>query len=131
MISGKVSLVELGDHLNAPLDSLRPKDGIYSAGIGGISIPSITKIVYPSMKIPDIDLQGLLREKREGGVIVLRCVVTSDGHGTQITVTHGIGFGVDEQYIKAIQNAEFLPAVDVDGKAVPARFQMTFAINIK
>jgi TonB family protein len=131
MVSGKVSLVELGGHLDVPLDSLKPKDGIYNAGVGGVSIPSVIKIFYPSMKVPDIDLQGLLREKRQGGTIVLGCVITPDGRATQITVYQGIGFGVDEQYVKALRNAEFSPAVDADGKVLTARFQMTFAINIK
>jgi TonB family protein len=131
MVNGKISLVQIGDHLDVSLDSLKPKDGIYNSGVGGVSLPSITKIVYPSMKVPDIDLQGLLREKRQGAMIVLRCVVTPDGRATQITVSRGIGFGVDEQYVKALQNAEFTPAVDADGNAVPVRFQMTFAINIK
>jgi hypothetical protein len=131
MVNGKIPLAQLGDHLDVTLDSLRPKDGIYKAGVGGVSVPSVVKFVPPAMKVPDIDLQGLLREKRHGGTLMLRFVVNAEGRATQITVGQPIGFGVDEQYIKALPESQFNPAVDADNRPVPVRFHMTFAVNLQ
>ena len=94
-------------------------------------MPTVVKMAAPSMKVPDIDLQGFLREKRGVGTIVMRFVLNTEGRATQITVAQPIGFGIDEQYVKALPNFEFTPAVDVDNHLVPVRFQFTFAINTK
>jgi TonB family protein len=131
-VFGKMPLTpDISSHLQVPLDSLRPKDGVYRAGVGGVSVPACAKCSAPSMHVPDIDLQGLLREKPHGGTIVLRFVVTADGRATQITVAHPIGYGLDEQYVKAAKEWEFKPAVDPDDKPVSALWQMTFYINFK
>jgi len=131
-VSGKIPLPELGDHLGVTLDSLRPKDGVYKAGVGGVSIPTLVKFVAPvSMKVPDIDLQGFLREKHGSGTIVLRFVLNTEGRATQIGVIQPIGFGIDAQYVKALPESEFKPAVDVDNRPVPVWFKTTFAVNLK
>jgi hypothetical protein len=50
MVFGKIPLTqEVSAHLNAPLDSLRPKDGIYKLGYGGVSIPSCIKCTITGM----------------------------------------------------------------------------------
>lgn len=131
-IFGKIPLTpDVGSHLNVPLDSLRPKDGIYKAGVGGISVPACVNCRPPDMHVPDIDLQGLLREKLGGWTIALQFVVTADGHATQISVTQSVGFGVDEQFVKAAKNWEFKPAVDPDNRPVPAIWSMTMFSKYK
>jgi hypothetical protein len=122
---------DVSSHLSVPLDSLRPKDGIYKAGIGGVSVPSCLKCRPPDMRVPDIDLQGLLREKRGGWTIALRLVVTADGHSTQITVTRPVGYGVDEQFVKAAKDWEFQPAVDPDHRAVAVFWDITMSSKYK
>lgn len=112
-VFGKIQLTEdVSNRLGVPLNSLRPPDGIYEAGQGGVTVPSCVKCRPPDMHIPDIDLQRLLHDKGKGWTIVLRFVVTVDGHASQITVTQAVGYGVDEQFVKAAEAWEFTPALD-------------------
>jgi TonB family protein len=132
-VFGKIPFTqEVSAHLSVPLDSLRPKDGVYRAGVGGVSVPSCVKCNPPlNMHVPDIDLQGLLRDKRNGGSIMLRFVVAVDGHATFVTVAQPIGYGVDDKYLDAAKAWEFKPAVDADNKPVPALWELTFYFNFK
>jgi hypothetical protein len=126
-VFGKIPFTpDVSSHLSVPLDSLRPKDGIYKAGIGGVSVPACVKCRPPDMHVPDIDLQGLLRGKGGDWTIALQFVVTADGHANQITVTQPVGYGVDEQYVKAAKDWEFKPAVDADHRPVAALWNITF-----
>jgi hypothetical protein len=132
MVFGRIDLTpEIASHLEVTLDSLRPKDGIARAGIGGVSIPSCVRCPPPSMHVPDIDLQSFLREKRGAGTIVLQLVVTAEGRVVQVTVAQPIGYGVDEQYIKAAKDFEFKPAVDADNKPVAVHTSFTMMMKTK
>ena len=83
------------------------------------------------MKVPDIDLQGMLRAHPQGATVGLRFVVTPDGHTQHITVTQPVGFGFDEQYVKAAQGWELTPAVDADGRTVPVLYDFHVSFNFK
>jgi len=133
MIRGKLDLTQdLSAHLGAPLDSLRPSDGVAWAGLGGVTIPTCIKCVPPPrMSVPDIDLVGFLRDKRGVGTLQLRFIVTADGHTKEITVSKPLGYGFDEQYVKAAKDFEFKPAVDADNKLVPVHTHLDFTINTK
>jgi hypothetical protein len=64
LVRGKIALTrEMAALLEVSLDSLRPKDGIAHPGMGGVGVPVCLKCMPPSMRPPDIDLQGLAREK--------------------------------------------------------------------
>jgi TonB family protein len=56
------------------------------------------------------------KEKIEGTVMLL-CVVTSAGEVTDIRVTKGLGYGLDEKAIQAVKQWKFKPAMR-DGKPV-------------
>jgi hypothetical protein len=87
MVFGKIPLTqEVSDHLSVALDSLRPKDGVYRSGYGGVSVPSCIKCPVPSMQVPDIDIQGMLRAHPQGATVWLNFVVTEDGQTRNITV---------------------------------------------
>jgi outer membrane biosynthesis protein TonB len=58
-------------------------------------------------------------------------VVTEDGYATQITVTQPVGYGVDEQFVKAVKDWQFKPAVDADKRPVSALWYMAFSNNFK
>jgi TonB family protein len=132
MVSGKIALTQsVTGHLIVPLDSLRPKDGIYLAGVGGVSVPSCVRCTPPSMHGSDVDVLGIVREKRNGGTLALRFVVTPEGRATEITVVQPMGYGVDEQYVKAAKDWEFTPSVDADNRPVPVHWNMQFYINFK
>jgi len=120
MINGKIPLTkEVRDHLIDPLDSLRPKDGIYLAGVGGISMPACINCPAPSMHVPDVDVPGLVRDKRGGGDVGLNFVITAEGRVTDLTISNHVGYGVDEQYLKAATDWQFTPATDPNGRPVP------------
>jgi hypothetical protein len=132
MIRGKLNLTpEITSHLDVPLDSLRPKDGIARAGVGGVTIPSCVKCIPPSMHVPDIDLQKFLSEKRGAGTIVLQLVVSAEGRVAQVTVAQPIGYGIDELYVKAAKDFEFKPAIDVDNKPVSVHTSLTMFLTPK
>jgi hypothetical protein len=132
MVFGRVDLTpEIASRLAVPLDSLRPKDGIARAGIGGVSVPSCVRCTPPAMHVPDIDLQSFLREKRGAGTIVLQLIVSAVGRVAQVTVAQPIGYGVDEQYVKAAKDFEFKPAVDADNKPVAVHTSFTMTMNTK
>ena len=129
-VFGRIGLTrEIIAHLSTPLDSLRPRDGVYRSGYGGVSVPTCLKCPVPSMQVPDIDLQGILRAHPQGGAVWLRLVVTADGHTRNINVAQPIGYGLDEQYVKAAADWEFKPAIDPDGKPVPATYLYHISFN--
>jgi hypothetical protein len=132
MVFGKIPLTqELGARLGQPLDALKPKDGVYKSGFGGVSIPACIKCAPPAPRVPDIDLMGLLRAYPRGAAISLQFIVTPDGHTRNITVLTRIGFGFDEQLTKAAADWELKPAVGPDGKAVSVLFPFQFMFNFK
>lgn len=132
MVFGKIALTqEVSAHLNVPLDSLRPKDGVYRAGYGGVSIPTCLKCPVPGMKVPDIDLQGMLRDHPQGATVWLQFVVTPEGHTQNIKVVQPVGYGFDEQYVKAAQEWELRPGVDADGRIVPVLYDFHLSFKFK
>lgn len=131
-VFGKIPLMqELRARLREPLDVLKPKDGVYKSGLGGVSIPACIKCAPPAPHVPDIDLMGLFRAYPTNTTISLRFIVTPDGHTRNITVLTPIGFGFDEQLTKAVADWEFKPAISPDGKPVSVIFPFQFMLNFK
>jgi TonB family protein len=132
VVNAKISLTpEVRAHLGVPPDSLRPKDGIFKGGVGGITLPACVKCSFPSMRVPDVDLSGLLRDKPHGGDVVLELVISPEGRVTHAAVSKPIGYGVDEQYVKAAQAFEFKPAVDPDNHPVAVHTSMSIHMAFK
>lgn len=132
MVFGKIPLTrEVSAHLEVPVDTLRPKDGVYRSGHGGVTVPTCIKCPAPAPHVPDVDLQGMLRAHPQGATVLLQFVVTSAGHTREITVLRPIGFGFDEQFAKAAEDWEFTPAVDTDHKPVPVTYVFQYAFNFK
>lgn len=132
VVFGKIPLTqEVSAHLNVPLDSLRPKDAVYRSGYGGVSVPSCVKCPIPSMHVPDIDLQGMLRAHPQGATVWLQFVVTAEGRVRNITVVQPVGYGFDEQYMKAVADWEFKPAVDADNRPVSVIYPFHISFNFK
>lgn len=130
MVFGRIGLTpEIASQLGVSLESLRPKDGIAKAGVGGVSIPTCVKCNPPSMHVPEIDLQGFLREKRGVGTIVMELIVTAEGRVAKVTVAQPMGYGIDEQYVKAAKDFEFKPAIDADNKPVSVHTPLTMTLR--
>jgi TonB family protein len=132
MINGKIPLTnEVRDHLIDPLDSLRPKDGIYLPGIGGISMPTCIKCTPPLMHVPDVDVPGILRDKRGAGDVIVNFVLTAEGRVTDPTISNRFGYGVDELYLKAVTDWQFSPATDPNNRPVPVRVNFDVHFNLQ
>ncbi len=50
---------------------------------------------------------------------MLRLGVTPDGRAANISVVKGVGLGLDERAIEAVQTWRFRPATEPGGKVVP------------
>jgi TonB family protein len=129
MLFGSVQLTtEVTAQLGVSLNSLRPKDGVYRSGYGGVTVPICIKCTAPAPRVPDVDLQGMIRAHPQGATVRLQFVVTEDGHTQNIAVLDPVGFGFDEQFAKAALDWQFKPATNVDNKpvAVTYTFQTSF-----
>jgi TonB family protein len=119
----KISLPsEVSNSLGITLESLRPKDGIYQGGEGGVSYPMCIRC--PPPRLPNASIG-----KTQGTVMML-ATITPEGRAAKIKVTKGAGFGLDAQAVKAVEAWEFTPAKDVDGKPVPVRTPIEVVFRI-
>jgi protein TonB len=82
----------------------------YSAG-GGVNYP--TCVYCPPAKYSEE-----ARKAKFQGTVTLQVLVTPDGRGTKIEVMKGLGMGLDEQAIEAVEGWKFRPAYGADGKPV-------------
>ena len=69
------------------------------------------------------------RAAKLAGTVLLRIVVDVDGKAKDIEVVNGIGLGLDEQAVLAIQRWEFKPG-EKDGAPVPvlANIEVNFKL---
>ena len=82
---------------------------VYRTG-KGVSIPRAT--YQPSPEYSD-----KARKRKIEGIVMLSAVVTSTGGVSDIHVTKGLGYGLDEKAVQALSRWKFEPAMK-DGKPV-------------
>jgi hypothetical protein len=129
-VVGKVPLTDVVlAHLNVTFGSLRPRGGIYVAGAGGVTGPYFLKCPPPSMRPPEVDISGFRRDKPHGDDLILRLIVTADGHAVQTSVVRGVGYGIDAQYVRALENWEFNPSFDFQNKPVSVLLHLGIHID--
>jgi TonB family protein len=102
---------EMKAHLTKPLESLGPGDGIFTAGVGGISIPRCAYCPIPSFAVGALNGQS-------AGTVLLMIVVDANGRASDITVKIGVTPELNQDAINAVKRWNFKPATDVDGKPV-------------
>jgi TonB family protein len=95
---------------------------IYSPG-DGVSDP---KLIY-SIE-PEFSEEG--RAKRINGEVLIGCVVTPEGTPANVHVLRGIGYGMDEQAVAAVQKYRFKPA-EKDGKPIAVRIAVSTKFFVK
>jgi protein TonB len=83
--------------------------GVYSVG-GGVSKPVL-------LFEPDAEFSEEARKAKFSGNVEVHCVVDETGHTSRISVTRGVGMGLDQKAIEAVQQYKFKPAMK-DGKPV-------------
>jgi TonB family protein len=99
---------------------------IYHIG-EGVSLPKATFLPTP-------EYTAEAAKKKIEGTVILSLVVLPDGTSRDITVIKGLGYGLDEQAVKAVSTWRFQPAVrQSDGEAVPISItvQTTFHVYHK
>lgn len=94
---------------------------IYTSKMGIIN-PAITHKQKP------LYTEEARREKIQGDVI-LSAVLRKDGTITDIKVVRGLGYGLDEEAIKAASKIKFIPGTK-NGQAVNVRARLEFAFQL-
>lgn len=79
----------------------------------GVSLPKATFSPTPEYSVE-------AAKKKIEGTVLLSLIVLPDGTSRDVTVTKGLGYGLDEQALKAVSTWRFQPGVrKSDGVAVP------------
>jgi TonB family protein len=91
-------------------DDPRSKGSI-RPGIGVASHPSC-------LYCPDPWYTEKARHAKLEGTVQLKAVIGTDGKATHIEIVKGIGLGLDEQAVKAVQTWRFRPAVGPNGDPI-------------
>ena len=114
---------EIQEHLQIPLQSLLPKDGIFIADAGGVGLP--TCIHCPNPGFTDEAVRRHIQ-----GIVMLSAVVTPEGRIAKISVEKGLGAGLDDQAVNVLKSWKFKPASDIDGKTVAVRVPIKVSFRL-
>jgi TonB family protein len=102
-------------------DSAPPR--IYRVG-EGVSLPKATFSPTPEYTTE-------AAKKKIEGTVLLSLTVLPDGTSRDVTVTKGLGYGLDEQAIKAVSTWRFQPALrESDGEAVPISITIETSFHV-
>jgi periplasmic protein TonB len=85
---------------------------IYKVG-DGITQPQVDFEVNP-------EYSEEARSAKYSGTVLLSLVVSTQGKAENLKVLNGIGFGLDQKALEAVQKWRFIPGMK-DGKPVPVR----------
>jgi TonB family protein len=107
-----------------PVQAPKFVDGAYMAGIGGIGFPNCVACRDPSYS-------HQARSAKISGSVVLHLIITAEGRAANIQVQRSLGYGLDENAVKAVRNWRFKPAVGPDGKPVPVWTDIEVNFQIK
>jgi protein TonB len=99
------------------------KDEIKEAGRNGVSAP---KCVY----CPAAEFTNKARKDKLAGTVTLAVIVNADGTVRDISVTKGLGDGLDESAVKTVKKWEFKPATDRDGNPVPVKVAVQVSFHL-
>ena len=104
-----------------PVDPVPPH--IYHIG-EGVTLPKATFSPTPEYTIE-------AAKKKIEGTVLLSLIVLPDGTSRNVTVTKGLGYGLDEQAVKTVSTWRFQPAVrQSDGEAVPISITVETSFHV-
>jgi TonB family protein len=121
----------VSDSGGEPLVFKDPKSGA-SIIISRGKQPRSPSVVYPACeKCPDAPYTPEARSNRIQGRVLLLLTVTEQGTTEQIGVIDGLGGGLTEQALEAVQSWHFKPAIGKDGKPFATRMpvEVTFRLQ--
>ena len=82
------------------------------------------------IKSPSPEYSKQARQKNIEGTTVLSLIVGADGLPRDIRVTRPVGYGLDEEAIKAVQKWRFKPST-IDGKPVAVMINVEVAFHLR
>lgn len=112
--NGKVPLSKEMEALLPDGETLLLPGGLWQSGAGGATEP--TCVHCPSPPFSD---EAVRRNKE--GIVRLEVVVTPEGRATNVRITKGAGYDMDEKAVEFVQQWKLKPAIGPDGNPVPAR----------
>jgi hypothetical protein len=126
------TLSEADRSLACPVGATPDKlpDGVFKAG-GEIQLPKFLKLPY----VPIPDQSRLLiydtHPKSFQGISRIKVIVGADGTPKSTCVQKPVGYGIDGEAVRAVQESRFAPATNPDGTPVSAAIvvEVSFAIN--
>ncbi|MGB6199932.1 MAG: energy transducer TonB, partial [Candidatus Acidiferrales bacterium] len=100
-------------------------NGPAQAGVGSVGWPKCDSCWSP-------EYSDQARAAKLEGTITLSATIQQDGHATDVAVVKGLGMGLDENAVKAVQKWTFDPARGPDGTPVPVitDIEITFSLNL-
>lgn len=113
-----------GAALWLPLQQSNPDAPAYEVG-NGVTLPVVITEVHP-------DYTSAAQSARIQGVVLMTCVVATDGQATRVSITRSLdsAYGLDDAAVRALQQWRF-KAGTKDGKAVPVRVQVEMTFKLK
>jgi TonB family protein len=94
--------------------------------------PRTPLVGYPACeKCPDAPYTPEARSNRIQGRVLLLLTVTEQGATDQIGVIDGLGDGLTEQALQAVQSWHFKPAIGKDGKPFATRMPVEVTFRLK
>jgi protein TonB len=112
---------EIASHLGVSLNSLRPKDGVYSAREAGLKSPVC-------VRCPRAPYPTAASRRKVQGVVTLDAIITAKGDVAKVRIIKSLDPALDEAAVNAVRNWKLKPATDLDGNPVPVRqmIEVTF-----
>jgi TonB family protein len=89
--------------------------------VGVTEMPRLIRAVEP-------EYTEVARQAKLQGTVILRVVVNTEGRATNIRVAKSLGYGLDEQAIRAVQKWQFRPSAR-NGRV--ADFEATIEVNFR
>jgi protein TonB len=99
------------------------KEEIKEAGKNGVSAPKC-------VLCPTAEYTAKARKDKLSGTVALAVIVNADGTVRDISVTKGLGDGLDESAVKTVRKWEFKPALDHDGNAIPVKVNVQVSFHL-
>ena len=99
--------------------------GGYGGGVrqvgGGVSAPVL-------LYSPEPEFSEEARKAKVAGNVLVNLIVDAQGRPQNVRVVRGVGMGLDEQAVKAVQQYKFKPAMEA-GK--PVAVQLNVEVNFQ
>lgn len=108
--------------LGNSLAALRPPDGIYAPGEGGVTIPECLQCPPPRNPLKPSSLTT-------SGVVYFTAVVSARGEISDLKLVQSAGSELDSAAVSTVRSWRFSPAVDIDGKPVVVRTLIEVSFN--